>query len=173
MINLILGGVRSGKSRQAEQLATKSNRPVIYIATATAGDEEMRQRIEVHRTQRPSTWTTVEVPFVLAEALQQHAQKECCIIVDCLTLWLTNLLTRGDEARLKAEREALIDLLPKLDRELYLVSNETNSGVIPIDPLSRRFCNESGFLHQEIAKAADRVILMVAGLPQILKGEPL
>ena len=81
MINLILGGVRSGKSRQAEQLATKSNRPVIYIATATAGDEEMRQRIEVHRTQRPSTWTTVEVPFVLAEALQQHAQKECCIIV--------------------------------------------------------------------------------------------
>ncbi len=173
MKTLILGGVRSGKSRLAETLANQSGLPVCYIATATAGDDEMRQRIEDHRMRRPTSWTVVEEPYALSEVLHRHAVSDHCIIVECLTLWLTNLLVVGDEGRFTHERDALIDTLPKLPGAIILVGNEAGLGIIPLGELTRRFCDEAGWLHQELAQHCDRVILTVAGLPLTLKGEPL
>lgn len=173
MKQLILGGVRSGKSRLAERLARESGLEVVYIATATAGDEEMERRIEHHRAARDAAWTTVEEPRVLAAALQRHARDGRCLLVDCLTLWLTNLLCVGPERALASERTALLAALPRLPGHVILVSNEINLGVIPVDPLSRRFCDEAGWLHQDLARICDRVIFTVAGLPQVLKGDAL
>lgn len=169
---LILGGVKSGKSRLAETLARDGGRQVVYIATATAGDDEMRRRIEAHRRRRPADWITVEEPVALAAVLHQQARDGRCLLVDCVTLWLSNLLCHAPD-RLAPERAALLAALPELAGELILVSNETNMGVIPMDSLSRRFCDEAGTLHQELARRCDRVIVTVAGLPQVLKGAPL
>ncbi len=169
MKELILGGVRSGKSRLAEQRARASGIEVIYIATATAGDAEMRKRIEAHRARRPPHWRLIEEPLRLARALIQHASANRCLVVDCLTLWLSNLL--GDSRNLlDVERNALVDVLPHLPGQVILVSNETGLGVVPLGELSRRFCDESGRLHQDAARACDRVTFMVAGLPLTLKG---
>ncbi len=170
---LILGGVRSGKSRLAESLAEKTQLPVTYIATARVGDREMAERIAAHQVHRPEHWTLVEEPYRLASALQSHAAENRCLLVDCLTLWLTQLLIDPDPERFNQERSALLTTLPELPGEIILVSNETNFGVIPIDPLSRRFCDESGRLHQTLAQVCERVIMTVAGLPQILKGDPI
>lgn len=173
MKQLILGGVRSGKSRVAERLAMASGLPVTYIATATAGDEEMRTRIDHHRAQRPEAWQVVEEPLALAAALRAHAATGHYLLVDCLTLWLTNLLCSDDAGALAREREALLATLPSLPGDIILVSNETGLGIVPADPLSRRFRDEAGRLHQVLAALCDRVIFTVAGLPQVLKGEPL
>jgi adenosylcobinamide kinase/adenosylcobinamide-phosphate guanylyltransferase len=175
MIELILGGVRSGKSRLAERLAAQSLRDVVYVATATAGDDEMRERIASHRTHRDPAWRVVEEPVALASALRAHATPDNCVIADCLTLWLTNLLCADDPALLLREKQALLDTLPQLDRasRIIFVGNETSLGIIPADPLSRRFCDEAGRLHQELATLADRVVFTVAGLPHVLKGESL
>lgn len=170
---LILGGVRSGKSRLAETLALKSNLPVTYIATATAGDEEMRARIEAHRARRPASWTVAEEPLRLAASLRAHAAPNRCVLVDCLTLWLTNLLAATGDGQFASERDALIAALPGLPGEIVLVSNETGLGVTPMGELTRRFCDEAGRLHQELAQCCDRVVFTVAGMPSILKGEPL
>lgn len=168
---LILGGVRSGKSRLAERLATESQWPVIYIATATIADEEMRARIAAHRVRRPAHWQVIEEPLALASVLNQYAKKDHCVLVDCLTLWLTNLLMHADASRFESERSALLNVLPHLTGKLILVSNETNMGIIPLGELSRRYCDEAGKLHQEIAQYCDQVVLTVAGLPLMLKGE--
>lgn len=168
---LILGGVRSGKSRLAERLATESRLPVTYVATATIEDEEMRERIAFHRARRPGHWQVIEEPLELASVLSQHANSECCLLVDCLTLWLTNLLTHPDTARFDTERSAFLTVLPHLTGRLILVSNETNMGIIPMGELSRRYCDEAGKLHQEIAQHCDQVVLTIAGLPLLLKGE--
>ncbi len=173
MKTLILGGVRSGKSRLAETLALESGLPVTYIATAIAGDEEMCARIAAHRTRRAADWIVVEEPRRLAASLRAHAAADRCVLVDCLTLWLTNLLMAGDDAQLARERDALPSLLPELPGNLILVSNETGLGIAPLGELTRRFCDEAGWLHQQLARCCDRVVLTVAGLPQILKGEPL
>lgn len=170
MIEFILGGVRSGKSRLAQTLALESGLPVTYVATAFAGDEEMADRIQAHRAQRPADWTCVEEPFFLAAALREHAARERCIIVDCLTLWLTQLLTLRESAW-ATEHEAFISCLPQLPGRIILVSNETNTGVIPIDPLTRRFCDAAGVMHQAVAAYSTRVLLVTAGLPITLKGE--
>jgi adenosylcobinamide kinase / adenosylcobinamide-phosphate guanylyltransferase len=171
---LILGGVRSGKSRLAERLAIDRALPVTYIATATAGDDEMRTRIAAHRARRPVTWSLVEEPIRLAATLRTHAAPDRCLLVDCLTLWLTNLLTAQDAALLERERAALLDdVLPALPGRVILVSNETNMGVMPLGALSRRYCDEAGRLHQDLARLCDRVILTIAGLPHVLKGEPV
>lgn len=167
---LILGGVRSGKSRFAEQLAMRSGAPVTVVATATAGDDEMRERIDAHRARRPSTWRVVEEPVRLARVLAHTAGPQQCVLVDCLTLWLTNLLADPAPATLEREREALLAGLPSLDGQLILVGNETSLGVVPATRLSRRYCDEAGRLHQALARHCDRVVLTVAGLPQILKG---
>jgi adenosylcobinamide kinase/adenosylcobinamide-phosphate guanylyltransferase len=170
---LILGGVKSGKSRLAEQLARQSGLAVTYIATAAAGDDEMRRRIEMHRSRRPAAWTLVEEPRELAAAIHAHAGQDRCLLVDCLTLWLTHLLCASDASLLESEIEALLQVLPRLPGEILLVSNETGLGVVPLGELTRRFCDEAGRLHQALAQRCDRVIFTLAGIPQVLKGGPL
>jgi adenosylcobinamide kinase/adenosylcobinamide-phosphate guanylyltransferase len=170
MKTLILGGVRSGKSRLAERLALQSGLPVTYVATALPGDDEMRRRIELHRKRRPEAWTVVEEPYALAGALRTHAAAGHCVIVDCLTLWLTQLLCAAEEG-LERERDALIEVLPTLGAEIILVSNETGLGIVPPDALSRRFNDEAGQLHQALARHCERIVFTVAGLPMVLKGE--
>lgn len=174
MQTLILGGVRSGKSRLAERLAVDSGLPVSYIATARADDAEMQARIRHHQTSRPGHWRTVEEPLALAAALQREASAEPgrLILVDCLTLWLTNLLLDPDPARLAHERAALLTVLPQLPGALIMVSNETGLGIVPLGELTRRYCDEAGRLHQDIAAMSGRVILTIAGLPHYLKGKP-
>ena len=173
MGELILGGARSGKSRWAEKLAADSGLPVTYIATSQALDGEMSARIRQHRERRPADWTLVEEPLELARVLQELASPERCLLVDCLTLWLTNLLMLDDESRLLAEREALLECLAALPGRIILVSNETGLGVVPLGELTRRYVDESGWLHQAIAERCQRVIFTVAGLPMLLKGAPL
>ncbi len=170
MKELILGGVRSGKSRYAEQRALASQRPVIYVATASGGDAEMSARIRAHQARRPAAWTLVETPRTLAATLHAQAAPERCVLVDCLTLWLTNLLCAADEVAFRAERSALLDIFTTLPGHIILVSNETNLGVMPLGELTRRFGDEAGCLHQELAALCDRVVLTVAGLPLFLKG---
>lgn len=167
---LILGGVKSGKSRLAEQRAIQSELAVCYIATARAEDKEMQQRIVVHQQQRPAHWNTVEVPLHLASTLQQQDAANTCILVDCLTLWLTNLLLADDESLLTTEIQKLLETLPTLQADIIMVSNETSMGIVPMGELTRRFCDEAGRLHQQLAVLMDNVILTVAGLPHALKG---
>ena len=170
MQSLILGGARSGKSALAERLAADSGREVIYIATAQAHDEEMHERIGHHRASRPAHWRSVEEPLALADALRLHAREDRCLLVDCLTLWLSNLLIDPQPARCARERDALLDTLPTLPGELLLVSNEVGLGIVPMGALSRRFVDEAGRLHQSIATQCERVLFVSAGLPIALKG---
>ena len=170
MHELILGGARSGKSRLAEQRAADSGLRVTYIATSQALDGEMAARIEHHRARRPAHWGLVEEPLALAQVLREQAAPERCLLVDCLTLWLTNLLMLDDAARLAAERQALLEALPELPGRVILVSNETGLGVVPLGELSRRYVDEAGWLHQALAAACQRVTFTVAGLPMVLKG---
>lgn len=169
MQELILGGARSGKSALAQQRAGQSRLAVTYIATARALDEEMAARIARHRSARPAAWTLVEEPLRLAATLQAHAAAERCLLVDCLTLWLSNLLAEG-EARLALEKQALLETLPGLPGHIILVSNEVGQGIVPGNALARRFCDEAGRLHQALAALCERVTLTVAGLPLPLKG---
>ncbi len=172
MKELILGGVRSGKSRLAEQAAIDSGLAVTYIATATlhgSSDSEMSHRITQHKSRRPVSWTLVEEPYALAKTVEQHASSTSCLLVDCLTLWLTNLLISEDLHQFKKERDAFIEIFPKLPGHIILVSNETNMGIIPMDKLSRKFCDEAGRLHQMLAQQCDHVVLAVAGLPHMIK----
>lgn len=173
MQELILGGARSGKSRLAERLAGESGLEVIYIATSQALDGEMSERIRAHRDRRPAHWALVEEPLQLARVLSEHASAQRCLLVDCLTLWLTNLLVLDDDARLQHEREALLASLANLPGRLILVSNETGLGVVPMGELTRRYVDEAGLLHQAIAERCQRVVFTVAGLPMVLKGDPL
>ncbi|MHB8453664.1 MAG: bifunctional adenosylcobinamide kinase/adenosylcobinamide-phosphate guanylyltransferase [Acidiferrobacterales bacterium] len=170
MKELILGGVRSGKSRLAEQRAQASGLAVTYVATATAADAEMRARIAQHQRRRPSDWRLVEEPLALARVLEEQTAPDRCVLVDCLTLWLTNLLGAGDKQGFGTQRQALIEVLPRLPGRVILVSNETGLGVVPLGELSRRFCDEAGWLHQDLAQCCDRVTLTIAGLPHLLKG---
>lgn len=167
---LILGGVRSGKSRLAERLAHDSARPVTYIATAHAGDDEMRQRIAAHQRRRPSDWRLIEEPIALADVIARESAPDRCLLVECLTLWLTNLLMKNDESGLRQELDALLNAAASTPGRLILVGNETNLGIVPLDELTRRFCDLAGTLHQGLAARCDQVILTVAGLPVTVKG---
>lgn len=170
MKELIIGGARSGKSAHAERLARESARPVTYIATAEVRDEAMRERVERHRRDRPAHWRTVECDDDLAGCLRAHCAREACVIVDCLTLWLTRLI--DDPDRLANRRQALLDTLPELPGRLLLVSNEVGLGVVPMGEISRRFVDETGRLHQRLAERCDCVVFMAAGLPLTLKEPP-
>lgn len=169
MRELILGGVRSGKSRLAEQHAQAAGLHVVYVATAQVRDAEMQARIAHHRARRPADWQVIEAGQDLAAVLQREARADRCVLVDCLTLWLTQLLCNADEAVLRREVAALLEVLPNLPGEIILVSNETNMGVVPLGELSRRYCDEMGRLHQRLGVLCERVILTVAGLPLIVK----
>ncbi|HJV28401.1 MAG TPA: bifunctional adenosylcobinamide kinase/adenosylcobinamide-phosphate guanylyltransferase [Aromatoleum sp.] len=178
--HLILGGARSGKSRLAENLARAGGLPVTVIATAEALDAEMAARIRRHRDDRPSHWRTVETPVALAETLRDEAREGRCVIVDCVTLWLLNLMAgaenlpeppdAGSLLKLQAERTALLDLLPEVAGEVLLVSNEVGLGLVPETPLGRLFRDEAGRLNQALAAACARVTFVAAGLPLTLKG---
>lgn len=168
MRTLILGGTKSGKSHLAEQWAAATSESVTYIATAQAYDDEMAQRITQHKQQRPSQWPTVEEPIHLAVAIKQATTD--VVLIDCLTLWLTNLLL-SENSLLAEQISALLDTLQTTDKHIIMVSNESNMGVTPLGELSRRYCDEAGVLHQRVAKISDNVILTVAGLPHILKGQ--
>jgi adenosylcobinamide kinase/adenosylcobinamide-phosphate guanylyltransferase len=170
-VTLVLGGVRSGKSRYAQQLAQRSDR-VVFVATAKMSDEEMKRKIERHREDRPAAWLTVEEPLELARVLS-HRQGECeAIVVDCLTVFAANLLEEeGDNDQAIEERvETLCIALESACCSVVLVSNEVGSGVVPAYPLGRRYRDLLGEINQRVARVADDVVLMVAGLPLALKG---
>ena len=181
MKELILGGARSGKSLLAEQRAAQSGLRVIYLATAEARDGEMRRRIDHHRARRPADWGCVEETLDLAARLQSIATPDTCILVDCLTLWLSNLLFAGRAAAqaeageaidcplFSSQTRALIDTLPTLPGQVILVSNEVGWGIVPMHPVSRLFADEQGRLNQRVAAVCDRVTLVAAGLPLTLK----
>ncbi|RLU00395.1 bifunctional adenosylcobinamide kinase/adenosylcobinamide-phosphate guanylyltransferase [Ketobacter sp.] len=169
MIELILGGARSGKSQLAEQRALASNKAVVYVATAQNLDGEMAKRIDHHQRRRPPHWTTLEQPIALAQSLKQVDAKDTLILIDCLTLWVSNLLCLEEGHHFALEKQALLDLLPQMQSDVIMVSNETGLGVVPMGELSRRFVDESGWLHQALAALADQVTLVVAGLPLQLK----
>jgi adenosylcobinamide kinase/adenosylcobinamide-phosphate guanylyltransferase len=166
MIELVIGGARSGKSSYAERQARDSGLPVTYIATGEARDEEMAERIAHHRSRRPAGWHSVEEPLALADALAREAAAEKCLLVDCLTLWLSNSMF----ARREDEIETLLKVLPSLPGRIILVSNEVGWGIVPENALARRFRDEQGRLNQRIAAIAEQVTLVAAGLPLTLKG---
>lgn len=168
MKQLVLGGARSGKSRFAEELALAGDKQLVYIATAQGLDGEMQQRISHHQNQRDIRWQTIEEPLALASSLQQYSAENTCILVDCLTLWLTNILLAGEEI-FQREYATFLAALPQLAGDIILVSNEVGMGIVAADPLSRRFVDEAGRLHQILAKTCHNVTLVVAGLPLTLK----
>ena len=169
MQTLILGGARSGKSAYAEQLARQSQREVLVIATAEAHDDDMRQRIEQHRLDRPAHWKTLEAPIQLASALREQAAPTHCLLVDCLTLWLANLMLHAECELLERERSALLALLPALPGQVVFVANEVGLGIVPDNALARRFRDEAGRLNQAVAAQCHHVLFLAAGLPLILK----
>ena len=181
MKELILGGARSGKSLLAEQRAAASGRQVIYLATGEAHDDEMARRIAHHRQRRPAAWRTLEAPLHLAASLASMAAADTCIVVDCLTLWLSNLLLRGAGAAQAEAGEALdcplfadetaslLATLPRLPGAVILVSNEVGCGIVPLNPLARLFADEQGRLNQRVAAVCQQVTLVAAGLPLTLK----
>ncbi|MCF6258454.1 MAG: bifunctional adenosylcobinamide kinase/adenosylcobinamide-phosphate guanylyltransferase [Gammaproteobacteria bacterium] len=168
---LILGGARSGKSALALQRAQTSGKAVTFIATAHAGDAEMAARIKQHRAERPAHWTLVEEPVALADVLLAHAAPQHCLLVDCLTLWLGNLLGNEDanQQQFISQRDALLQVLPQLPGHLIMVSNEVGLGITPLGEISRRFVDEAGRLHQQLATLCDQVTFIAAGLPLTLK----
>jgi adenosylcobinamide kinase/adenosylcobinamide-phosphate guanylyltransferase len=177
--HLILGGARSGKTNHAitlaEHLSATRQLPVVYIATAEALDDEMRNRIARHRAERPRSWRTIEASHALAAAL--HAQPPAILLVDCLTLWLSNaLLSEFDEAQPNApvrrwdeERSALLSWLAEYRGPALFVSNEVGSGIVPVSALARRFQDEQGRLNQQMAALCDSVTLVVAGIAMAIK----
>jgi adenosylcobinamide kinase/adenosylcobinamide-phosphate guanylyltransferase len=166
-LTLILGGARSGKSGYAEKLVLASGLTPVYVATAQPLDAEMAARIAEHRARRDSRWRTVEEPLDLADALERECAGDRAVVVDCLTLWLTNVMIA--ERPVRADMARLIKLLPALPGTLLLVSNEVGLGVVPIDAMARAFIEHAGWLHQRIAEQADVVVFMAAGLPLHLK----
>ena len=181
MSELIIGGARSGKSTLAEKRAFESGLPVIYVATAQALDGEMQHRIALHQARRPASWGLVEAPLNLAATLKQSAAPGVCLLVDCLTLWLSNVLFAGTAARqaeagqaidcavFRNEVQALVEVLPQLPGRIILVSNEVGWGIVPMAAVSRLFADEQGRLNQRVAAVCEKVTLVAAGLPLALK----
>jgi adenosylcobinamide kinase/adenosylcobinamide-phosphate guanylyltransferase len=172
-LTLILGGARSGKSRFAMEHGKKSGASKYYIATAQALDPEMARRIEMHRGERSSDWTTLEEPIQLAEALQSVEGKADLAVIDCLTLWLSNLLIamESDEKKVMDRIDQLVTVMTRLDLSVIAVSNEVGLGIIPADPLSRLFRDLAGVLHQRLARVSHEVYWMTAGLAVQIKGD--
>ncbi len=173
MIQFILGGARSGKSRYAEQLAKayeQQGKHIIYVATAGRFDDEMVQRIEHHQQNRPKHWQTIEEQYDLAKIFAQYNDEQSVILLDCLTLWLSNLLCLDDDGQFQTYKNEFLNELQVTCATVILVSNETGLGVVPMGRVTRRFVDESGWLHQTIAQIADKVVFCVAGLPMVLKG---
>lgn len=165
---LILGGARSGKSRHAEALITALPAPWVYLATGRAFDTEMQERIAHHRASRAEGWQTVEEPFAVADVLRAHATRP--VLLDCLTLWLTNLLL--EERRIPDATHALLAALAERRAPTVLVGNEVGLGIVPEHKLARQFRDEAGLLHQRLAAQVGKVLFIAAGLPLVLKEPP-
>jgi adenosylcobinamide kinase / adenosylcobinamide-phosphate guanylyltransferase len=165
-LTLVLGGARSGKSAYAEGLVRPCAPPWTYLATAQAFDDEMRARIDQHRGRRDERWRTVEAPLQLVEAVSAPELPRP-LLIDCLTLWLSNILLAG--ADLTAASDRLIDALAAANGPIVAVSNEVGLGIVPDTPLGRQFRDAQGWLNQRVAAVADRVVLLAAGLPLTLK----
>jgi adenosylcobinamide kinase/adenosylcobinamide-phosphate guanylyltransferase len=173
MIHFYLGGARSGKSSHAEQQACEFEQQglaVVYIATGQGLDDAMQERINHHQASRPQHWQTVEEPLQLAEILKNYARQDRCLLVDCLTLWLSNQLHEHNDEQFLQAKKALLATLAQLPGEIILVSNEVGQGIVPLGELSRNFVDQAGWLHQEIAQIADKVRFVIAGIAQPLKG---
>jgi adenosylcobinamide kinase/adenosylcobinamide-phosphate guanylyltransferase len=164
---LVVGGQRSGKSRYAERLATDCGLARTYVATATPGDGEMAERIARHRDRRGGEWTTIEEPLDLPGALTRACRSEAVVLVDCLTLWLNNLFAA--ERDIEKESGRLVAALGRAAGPFILVSNEVGSGIVPANALARAYADALGTLNQRVAEAVARVVLVVAGLPLVLK----
>ncbi len=173
---LILGGARSGKSDWAqglaESLAAGPGQALIYLATGQARDSEMRARVARHQARRGPRWTTLEEPLELGPTLSRVADDNAVVLVDCLTMWQSNLLTLAglDEAGVEARGRQLAALLPELPGVVILVGNEVGLGIVPDNALARGFRDQAGLLHQNLAQVCGRVIMVMAGLPLALKG---
>jgi adenosylcobinamide kinase / adenosylcobinamide-phosphate guanylyltransferase len=168
-IVLITGGARSGKSRYAEQRARELGPRRLYIATAEAKDQEMCQRIDEHKRRRGNDWVTIEEPLQLAETLLAQRAQTDCALVDCLTLWISNLLLRYDVRYAQEQVNQFVERTRQLDFHLVLVTNEVGWGIVPDSPLGRQFRDLSGWANQRLAAAANQVVLVVAGIPMIVK----
>ncbi|GLH79364.1 adenosylcobinamide kinase/adenosylcobinamide phosphate guanyltransferase [Bradyrhizobium sp. SSBR45G] len=166
-LTLVLGGARSGKSRHAEALVTAEAPPWIYIATAQAFDDEMTERIAHHKARRAAGWQTLETTHDLAAVVRQHAGSPAPLLIDCLTLWLSNVMLA--EMNVAAACAELVDALTSARGPIVAVSNEVGLGIVPDNALARAFRDAQGRLNQDVAALADRVILMAAGLPLTLK----
>jgi adenosylcobinamide kinase/adenosylcobinamide-phosphate guanylyltransferase len=165
-LSLVLGGARSGKSAYAENLLEDERQPV-YVATATASDAEMTARIEHHRQRRGARWLTIEEPLDLPGALRMHARPGRAVLVDCLTLWLSNLMLA--DADFESCTVALLETLPSLAAPVVFVANEVGCGIVPDNALARRFRDHAGWLNQRLATRCHRVVFLVAGLSMVLK----
>ena len=163
----IIGGARSGKSVFAESLVLKSGHKPIYLATGRASDDEMAQRIEEHQSRRGEDWHTVEEPLALVDALTQASIEKRIILVDCLTLWITNLMMA--EADVAREADALVGYLAEAPVPIVIVSNEVGQGVVPENKMARAFVDLSGLVHQRVAAACKHVYFVTSGIPQKLK----
>lgn len=166
MKHLLLGGARSGKSRHAETLALSAGQQCFYIATGWAGDGEMAERIALHQQQRDKRWHLVEEPIHLGRALRELDKPDHTVLIDCLTLWLSNGLHQQIWSE---QKQAFLSVLSEFTGDVYLVSNEVGSGIVPLGELSRTFADEAGRLNQAVAQVCDEVTLVVAGLPLKLK----
>ncbi len=167
---LVLGGARSGKSRIALQLAEQSSSQRIYVATAQAFDDEMRERIALHRLERDRSWRTVDSPLELSRAIQEQTGPGKAVLVDCLTLWLSNIVLAERDPTHESDR--LMHTVRETQGPLILVSNEVGQGIVPSTPLGRSFRDEQGRLNQRIAEACDAVVFVAAGCPLLLKPAP-
>ena len=171
---LLLGGARAGKSQLAEKLARQWGRRVLYVATAQPGDEEMRQRVEMHRARRPAHWRTLEEPLNVADAVAPHLSSVDTVLLDCMTLWASNILLAEENAaraeeRLMGEIERLVERCRQGNVTLLVVSNEVGQGVVPAYPLGRHFRDVLGRANQLLARSADAVLYCIAGIPIELK----
>ena len=167
-LTLILGGVRAGKSSYAQQLATQGRR-VLFVATAEAGDAEMEARIRAHQANRPPEWDTLEEPLDVASALVPVLDRYDTVLLDCLTLWVSNLLLSEQPYDIPAEARRLLELYRQGDASWVIVSNEVGLGVVPVTELGRIFADELGRVNQIVAEEADAVYFMAAGLPMAMK----
>ena len=165
---LVLGGAASGKSAYAEELVLRTPGRPVYIATAQAFDGEMTDKIAVHRARRGAVWTNVEEPLYLAGAIARADAPDAVLLVDCLTMWLNNLM--ADDRDVAAETTHLVDIMGDLQGQIVLVANEVGLGIVPDNALARAFRNLHGTLNQAVAGTADRVVFVAAGLPLALKG---
>jgi adenosylcobinamide kinase/adenosylcobinamide-phosphate guanylyltransferase len=169
MKHLVLGGVRSGKSAFAQEQVAISGKPVCYVATSQVWDDDMAARVRLHKDNRPSEWRLIEEPLALAEVLSSLNSPEQAVIVECFTLWLTNLLCLEDEVRLQQEKIALLKTVSEFKGDLVLVSSEVGLGIMPMNALARRFADEAGEMNQALAKLTNRVTFVAAGIPMPLK----